>query len=238
MGEITAAAVALVLKRKPRSDLPPCLIPAPTRPISCSFMRPRLKISNLISLQDARSSAAVGFDLVSFNLTRGDERKLSAAMIWNLVQWISGPDIVLEMNGASLPELADIQQSFQPGYLTLPLAERSQAADLSGLPPLILKAEVMDDPEALAQLAAAQTDLRFELHLTQLADVARFAPVLGRSLLHFPSLDEAEAYLRSDAPVAWGLSLDREAEEEPGVLDYERIDQFIEVFEDHYGTPE
>ena len=222
MGEITAAAVALVLKRKPRSDLPPCLIPAPTRPISCSFMRPRLKISNLISLQDARSSAAVGFDLVSFNLTRGDER----------------PDIVLEMNGASLSELAHIQQSFQPGYLTLRLAERSQAADLSGLPPLILKAEVMDDPEALAQLAAAQTDLRFELHLTQLADVARFAPVLGRSLLHFPSLDEAEAYLRSDAPVAWGLSLDREAEEEPGVLDYERIDQFIEVFEDHYGTPE
>jgi hypothetical protein len=197
-------------------------------------MRPRLKISNLISLQDARSSAAVGFDLISFNLARGDDRKLSAAMIWNLVQWLSGPAIVLEMNVASLPELDEISQSFQPAYITLPLAEWGQFS-LGAWPPIILKTTDQADPAHLtaimAEAEAAGQPLYLEVSLTEGTPVARFAEVLGRSLLHFPSLALAQAYLQSESPLAWGLSLDREAEEEPGVLDYEAIDGFIEVIE-------
>jgi len=200
-------------------------------------MRPRLKISNLISLQDARSSAAVGFDLISFNLTRGDDRKLSAAMVWNMVQWLSGPEIAVELNVDSLPELEEAQKSFQPSYITLPLSEWSDPL-LGQLPPVILKAEVLDDPERLIAAAASADDagqpLYFELGLQQIADVERFEGVMHRSLVHFPTLDLAIAYVQGPAPTAWGISLDREAEEEPGVLDYERIDAFIEAFEARY----
>jgi hypothetical protein len=200
-------------------------------------MPPRLKISNLISLQDARSSAAVGFDLISFNLTRGDDRKLSAALVWNMVQWLSGPEIVLELNVDSLPELEEAQKSFQPGYISLPFSEWSDTL-LGQTPPLILKAEVLDEPEALIEVAAAadaaDQALSFELALQQIADVERFEGVMHRSLVHFPSLEIGIEYLRSEAPTAWGISLDREAEEEPGLLDYERIDEFVEAFEARY----
>jgi len=200
-------------------------------------MRPRLKISNLISLQDARSSAAVGFDLISFNLTRGDDRKLSAAMVWNMVQWLSGPEIALELNVDSLPELEEAQKSFQPGYITLPLSQWSDTW-LGQLPPVILKAEVLDDPAALIAIVAAadqaEQSLYFELSLSQIADVERFEGVMQRSLVHFPTLEMAIAYVQGAAPTAWGISFDQEAEEEPGLLDYERIDAFIEVFEARY----
>ena len=71
-------------------------------------MHPILKINQLTNLQDARSSAAVGFDLISFSLERGNPKKLSAAMVWNIVNWLSGPEIVLDLNVASLEELPEV----------------------------------------------------------------------------------------------------------------------------------
>ena len=83
-------------------------------------MRPILKISKLANLQDARSSAAVGFHQISFDLQRGSMSKLSASMVWNMVQWLSGPEVVLEMDVASLPELEDIKGQFEYQSVSIP----------------------------------------------------------------------------------------------------------------------
>ena len=196
-------------------------------------LRPKLKISNLISLQDARSSAAVGFDMISFNLVRGAHQKVSVSMAWNIIQWLSGPDIVLELTQASLPEREEAAQTFSFGLVSLPLTEWTPQLPL-GEEGLILRADASADPEEVARfLSAAQAQGRevwIELHLPQGEDLARYAAVRERCLLHLPSLDLVERFIQSGAEMPGGFAFYDEAEEEPGVLDYERIDDFLEVF--------
>ncbi|RMG61073.1 MAG: hypothetical protein D6722_20175, partial [Bacteroidetes bacterium] len=188
-------------------------------------MRPRLKISPLISLQDARSSAAVGFDLIGFSLARGSDRKLSPATAWNMVQWLSGPDIVLEMNQASLSELQELDQQFAYQYVSLPLAEWNGTLP-SGLPGLILRGDESQDPETLEAIASAaaaiQLPLFFELSLSGPDSAAPFLSLLPQSFLHFPDPAAAVQALQDAQWVPYGFSLGPEWEEEPGVLDYER----------------
>jgi len=198
-------------------------------------VRPKLKISNLISLQDARSSAAVGFDLISFSLERGSHHKLSVSLAWNIIQWISGPAIVVELNRASLPELTEAQQTFSVDYATLPLDEWSPDMQ-ADLPPVILRGDHQADPQRLAEwLAAAPADRLFlELSLPSPAEAERFAPVAERSLFHFHSIEMAEEMVQTSQVVPWGFAFYQEAQEEPGVLDYERIDDFLELFNERF----
>ena len=197
-------------------------------------MRPLLKISQLISLQDARSSAAVGFDLISFSLERGSDRKLSPATAWNIVQWLSGPDIVLEINAQSWPELEELDAQFAYQYVSLPL-DAWDGSLPRPLPGLILRAGPEADPAQLVDIAsvtgATLPQLRFELSLASPADLAAFAPILSQSLVHFTQPEAAEAFLDEAVALPWGLAFGPEWEEEPGVLDYARIDAFMERFE-------
>ena len=116
--------------------------------------KPSLKIGPLTNLQDARSSAAVGFDLVTFSLERGSNKKLSGSMIWSIIQWLSGPEIVLEINRFSLEELKEIEGVFTYEYLSLPLEEWGE--DLLALPgKLILRTSSDSSPEQLENILSS-----------------------------------------------------------------------------------
>ncbi|MEM9984060.1 MAG: hypothetical protein AAF804_03105 [Bacteroidota bacterium] len=197
-------------------------------------MRPKLKISQLTNLQDARSSAAVGFDLISFSLERGSNRKLSVSMAWNMIQWLSGPAITLELNRASLPEWEEAKKSFEPEWITLPWQdwEPGLAEDVK----VILRVEGDQAPPALKAIMSEDRaeNLFLELHLSSIAEIAIWHDWLERAFLHFPDLDQAEAYIDQEYPLPYGFSFYQEAEEEPGVLDYVRIDDFMEVFNEKF----
>lgn len=200
-------------------------------------MRPKLKISNLTNLQDARSSAAVGFDMISFNLERGHHKKLSASLIWNMVNWLSGPEIGLEMNTYSLEELKEIKKLFDPSMLTFPATEWNPLL-LEYADAIMLRGDQFTDPKHIQQwVSAAETEekkLKVVLSLPDLAAAGAYEGVKESILLHFPSLDLLVEFIRTSPFQPYGFSLDQEAEEEPGVLHYERIDDLMEVLEEQY----
>ncbi len=197
--------------------------------------KPLLKIGPLTTLQDARSSAAVGFDLLTFSLERGNDKKLSVSLIWNMIQWLSGPAIALEMNRFSLEELQDVKQGFDFQYLSMPAKE--WGTDLfDHAERLILRADQDMRPKELEAIASESPSphLWFELHLNKETFLQDYQAILPKSFLHFDELPQATALLSQQLPLG-GFSLKEEAEEEPGVLDYEAIDLWLETFNEEYG---
>ncbi|MDX2284367.1 MAG: hypothetical protein NW241_09405 [Bacteroidia bacterium] len=190
-------------------------------------MRPLLKIGPLTQLQDARSAAAVGFDLISFSLARGDARKLPVSLAWNMAQWLSGPEIVLELNAGSLAEWAEAQQQIPGCRALMPLAEAEQAL-AAGLPGLILQAA---GPVSAADMARwQQAGAWVEMPAADAAAAAAYESVRDGLILHWASLDEAARFVASSPwqPAAHAFS--HAAEESPGQLDYARLDSWLEEF--------
>ena len=202
-------------------------------------MKPLLTIGPLTHLQDARSSAAVGFDIISFSLERGSVKKLPASSIWSIVNWLSGPEILIQLNLDSLEELAQVQQTFPVGMVSLPAADWDIRL-ASELPPkVILKADASHSIGLLTQWLEeaddANLELFIELHLEREGEADLYSSILSKSLLHFPDLDMTQSFAASSAMQPYGFAIGEEAEEEPNQLDYERIDDFLEIFEARYS---
>jgi hypothetical protein len=189
-------------------------------------------------LQDARSSAAVGFDLVSFSLERGHNQKLPAKLIWNMVNWLSGPETVLELDLNSLPELEEVGDSFEYQWVGFP-AEDWNSRLLAEFPAVILRADASLSPAQLQtwlqEAEAAGKTLLCQLSVPNAAAVEGFRELLPYLLLHFPDLDQLQAFAATAPAVPRGFVMETEAEEAPGLLDYQRIDEFMEVFEARFG---
>ncbi|MEL6135329.1 MAG: hypothetical protein AAFR59_18380 [Bacteroidota bacterium] len=201
-------------------------------------MRPLLKISHLTNLQDARSSAAVGFDLIGFDLVRGSHRKLATPMVWNIVKWLSGPRIVVELSRDSLPELAEVQKSVEVSFATFPLADWGEDLLQVGIP-IILRVPSQTDIDALIELRNYK-GVYFELEMPSVEEMsgteARMAllSIMDKSFLHFRTMEEGQEFIVHSDHVPYGFALGEEAEEEPGVLHYEKIDDWLETFEHRF----
>lgn len=201
-------------------------------------MRPQLKVNRITNLQDARSSAAVGINLLSFSLERGHGRKLPAKMVWSMANWLSGVEIVLDLNLQSLDELQEVGDSFSFQWVGFPAAEWDSHL-LKELPGVILSADSTLSPAQLAEwIAEAERQekrLLVELRVGETEALKAFEPFFPHLLLHFSSVDELQRYAATAPAVPYGFILGEEAEENPGELDYQRIDEFIEVFEARFG---
>lgn len=207
--------------------------------ISDLSMRPKLKISNLTNLQDARSSAAVGFDFISFSLERGNPRKLPSSSIWSIINWLSGPEILIELNLASLEELTDVQETFVVQHITFPASEWDIRLAQELPRQITLRADQSHSPSQLEtwieEAEAAGIQLKIELSLSQTEEAEAYLALFPHLLLHFPSLDQTQSMAVTATQLPYGFVLREEAEEEMGQLDYERIDDFIEVFEARFS---
>lgn len=191
-----------------------------------------MKIGPLTNLQDARSSAAVGFDVVTFSLERGSNQKLSGSMIWSIIQWLSGPAIALEINRFSLEELKEIEGVFDYDYLSIPLEEWGE--DLLQFPgKLILRADATANPDGMASIIAAAPEGKVfvELSMEKEEVLQGFEAILPLCFLHQKSGGTHPPQLPGNFFV-YGLSMKNEMEEEPGVLDYEGIDTWLEAFQE------
>ena len=198
--------------------------------------RPLLKIGPLTNLQDARSSAAVGFNLISFSLERGNMKKLPASLIWNITQWLNGPEIVLDLNRMSLPELDELEKSVSWSWLSFPYEDWTpELLKLQGK--LIIKANDSHSPASLkALLETANRSTRrlwIELSLKP-QQLETYTAILGDSFVHFPEIDQMQQFIGKNSYNPFGFCLGEEAEEEAGLLDYERIDELMEVYTDRF----
>ncbi len=195
------------------------------------FMRPKLKISNITNLQDARYSAAVGFDFVSFSLERGSVKKLASNLVWNIINWLEGPEVVLELNAHSLEEVDIVGESFNFRYITMPYEEWSDLV-FQTFPRIIIRADHQVSADQIAEVVSSASlsdfEVKFELALSDFADVAHYQEVLPDVFIHFSELALAHQLIASDYQ-PYGITLGEEAEEDQ-LLDYEQIDTFMEAY--------
>lgn len=196
--------------------------------------KPVLKISRLTQLQDARYCAGMGFDVVSFSLERGDMRKLSVSLVWNIVQWVSVPNIALETNAESAEELFDAEKSFAFSYACFPIAEWESAqktlAQFSEKQ-LLLRAEADTPAAQLATILATESDSKplFEIHISSLDQLNAYANVLSQCFVHCADISIAKAIFAGESPLQpYGISLGEEVFTSDGALDYDAVEAIIE----------
>lgn len=193
----------------------------------------QIKISNITNLQDARYSAAVGFHYISFSLERGSTKKLAATMIWNMVNWLEGIETVLELNAESLEELDEFKEvSFR--YITLPIEDWSIQLPATLPQALILRADAAQyDVAALqaiiTEVEASNREVKIELSVDDAEQLAAYQSLAPYIMAHFPSIEIAQAFAQTNEAAIWAISFREEAEEEPGLFDYEKLDEFVET---------
>lgn len=200
-------------------------------------MPPFLAIGPLTNLQDARSCAAVGFDFLVFSLARGSHRMIPASSIWSIANWLSGPGLVLELNGASLPELDSFQGNI--AVVVMPAGDWNQLSQeerlqLSGR---IEGKEIWlscQEPGELDQLEVAVSlaeQQQLEARVLLGEDLLRPGMEEAFSLiLHFSTPEAALEFMETSAWQPSGVWLGPEMEETFGQLDYERIDAWLEAW--------
>lgn len=193
-------------------------------------MQPILKIGPLTQLQDARYSSAVGFDIISFSLVRGDMSKLSPAMVWNIVQWLDGPKICLDIDANSLPELSELEEQFNYNYLSVTYDDLPAIRDWSALKhPLIIHCDASVPVENIRNvLKEFPKQSLIELHLNSISQLEAFSGIQDRSLVHMAELETTLSLGADSSLIPGGIALGKEAEEDEGMLDFERIDTLID----------
>ncbi|MEM6764141.1 MAG: hypothetical protein AAF824_04575 [Bacteroidota bacterium] len=196
---------------------------------------PKLKISRITNLQDARYCAAEGVHFLSFSLERGYDQKLSVQTVWNIANWLEGPAYIIELNTFSLDELKEVSQSVSVSAISLPIEDWAEALWMY-TDSLILRAtedfplEVVQD---LLQKASMQgKNLQFEISCEQLEEVSKWEPVFPNIFLHFKDVDKTEALINLNENYPFGISLGSEVEEAPGMLDYDKTGKILSVYQE------
>ena len=191
--------------------------------------RPQLKISNVTNLQDARYSAAVGFNYVSFSLERGHPHKLSPSMIWNMVQWLEGPEIILEIDAGNWEEVQQVGTAPENFWVSFPAAHWTGIAPIS-LKGIILRSEhQLEIPQIQEWVAQSEIPLKVEMLISHPDQLAVFSSVYPYIFVNFPELEITKNFIRSSEHAIFGLSFQSEAEEKPGLLDYDELDACLEL---------
>ncbi len=202
-------------------------------------MFPSLAIGPLTNLQDARSCAAVGFDYVVFSLARGSHRMIPASSIWSIANWLSGPGLVLELNGASLPELEGLQGSLAIAAVVMPAEDWVQLSpeermQLSGRiqgKEIWLACQHPGDLDLVEEAVSLAAQQKLEARLLMDADI--LPPGLEETysiILHFSTPEASLEFIETSHWQPAGIWLGPEMEEAFGQLDYDRIDAWLETW--------
>lgn len=193
----------------------------------------QLKIGPLTNLQDARYAAAVSMSYVSFCLARGNDRKLAASTVWNIANWLEGPELILDMNASSLEEIEGL--GVDARYLTFPIADYNASLFnyASGIILLTDSSIPASQIQTLVdEAASAGQELKFEIKLHAAQEAHQYEVVGTHVFLHFPDLTSADTFIAQPPFPVFGIAFGEEAEEEPQVLDYEKLDDIAARFTD------
>ena len=76
------------------------------------------------------------------------------------------------------------------------------------------------------------------MSLSSVDELESLSEILPHAFIHFRQTTALKQYLEGSYPQLYGLSLRAEMEEEPGLLNYELIDDVIELYQDRFMVDE
>ena len=173
----------------------------------------------------------MGVDMISFNVERGNPRKLEASMIWNLCNWLEGMEYILETDEESLPDVHKIRESIACRYVSLPIeswgphiADKFRA--------VILRSDGSYDPNELVDLVnKAQSngvEVKVELSVSNFERVASIRDIAEHLFLNFSDIALLHTFMTAPLTNLYGISLHSEVEEGVGLLNFDLLDALLE----------
>jgi len=143
-----------------------------------------VKVDHVVHLQDARYCAAAGVQYLTFCLERGHMRKLAENTVWELLEWLSGPQFILDFGLDHAAAEAFVRAPVRTDVwvqIACPLDQLAQAQ----LPPAHLVSIAFDRSEDLIERQALLEKLiqdEFRIELAPKGSTAR-TPALPDALL-------------------------------------------------------
>ena len=203
-------------------------------------MRPKLKISGISDLQDARYCAAVGIDLIAFTIEQGNPDAVTTAFVKEVSGWLEGPETVGEFGESdSVDYILECREKLHLQWISLPWEKYCAPGALDALKGKIIlrkSSEAMvSDLAAFAVLIAENPGLCIEYAYTapELFEqlLADMPDVAAGSILAFSDPDPVYKILAENGVKPFAFALGSFAKEESGTLDYNTCDVFVEKYE-------
>jgi phosphoribosylanthranilate isomerase len=196
-------------------------------------LKTRVKVGNITNLSDARYCAGMGVDMLGFKIDEVNGDGISSAKFGDISNWVSGPELVLELSDISADTVLD---GFKINLIELPVTKISSLDSIKTTFTFIITLNLEDWIPYNPILKRHKKRIKYLL-VTDLSGLdsskvrgriqqmsADFSLLLGCDLT--PRL--LEGYLHW--PIA-GFALNGSEETSPGSKDYEHLSSILEALE-------
>jgi phosphoribosylanthranilate isomerase len=184
-------------------------------------LRSKVKVGNINSLSSARYCAGMGVDFLGFRIGAGG---LDPDAYKAIIEWVSGPQLILEAHRDLSLTLEDITHNYPGHYIEI---NQHQLHWLDSNHEFILhvtQAEWRD----VSQRIEGKANLKYiELHVDSLDNLQ--LPSGLPVILHLGDSDWLDRFAK--LPV-FALSLTSGGEDKPGLMDYAVVADVLEALEE------
>jgi phosphoribosylanthranilate isomerase len=184
-------------------------------------LKARVKVGSVTSLSEARYCAGMGVELLGFPVGAGG---LSPQQYKQIIDWISGPELVLEATVQS--SISEITAQYS-GHFVQISSKQLHWLEGSNVRFII---NIHDE-----EWSGIQSQLKEHYNIAYVIVRASSLAVATEIGKHFPVLlatnNPADVALLAASPVA-GLSLTGTREEKPGLQDYSALAAILEQLEE------
>lgn len=199
-------------------------------------MRPRLKVNHIINLQDARYCAAVGIDMISFNLDEIDSSSVTGDFVKEVSGWLSGVETIGEISfSENVPGFFENAKQLKLDYVSLPVSEidfpipQNQKVILrSGIPLSVQGLAALIPFLERNENSWIESPVFSEDDLEALLNIS--PEFFDRFIFEVASPDPVFKILSPKGLKPFAFSLGRFISEDKGTLDYSACDAFVEKY--------
>ena len=184
-------------------------------------LRTKVKVGNITNLSDARYCAGMGVDLLGFPVGPGG---LDPARYKEIIDWVSGPEFILETHHLDHLDPASITDHYPGHYIQI---SQSQIDWLTLSLQFILSLKASEWSEVAPRIAGRSNIKFIELTTDAPLDVLRAINREIPVLVHPRDLPIDQVL---SMPIS-GIALDATVEERPGLKDYGNVASVLESLE-------
>jgi len=185
-------------------------------------LKAKVKVGHVNNLSAARYCAGMGVDFLGFRM--GD-KGLNPVAYKEIIDWISGPELILEAHRDQALTLEDITSNY-PGHYIEINKDQLHWLESSGHQ-FILFIEQSDLPFVMTRIEGKDNLKYIELSVDAIEDLTSSSPVPVMLFLRDPRWVELAMQLN-----VFALSINSGDEERPGLMDYAVVAEVLESLEE------
>jgi len=185
-------------------------------------LKAKVKVGNIDNLSSARYCAGMGVDYLGFRIGNAG---LTPAALKEIVEWVSGPRVILEAHRDASLKLEDITVNY-PGHYIEINSRQLQWLESSDCE-FVLFVTQAEWPEVSGKIGKTSNLKYIELAADSINDL--ILPSQAPVILH---LGKAAWLDRAMQLPVYALSLTSGDEERPGLMDYSAVADVLEALEE------